>query len=42
VAREAGAVVRGRDGGAPDSDLVLAAAPGVIHELARAVAASGY
>lgn len=42
VAREAGAVVRGRGDAAPDLDLVLAAAPGVVDELVRAVEASGY
>ena len=41
VAREAGAVVTGPDGGPPDGDLVLAAAPGVAAELARAVEAVG-
>ncbi len=42
VAREAGAAVRGVAGRAPDHDLVLAAAPGVVDELSRAVELSGY
>lgn len=42
VATEAGAVVQGPDGGPPDRDLVLAAAPGVLEQLRAAVSASGY
>lgn len=40
VAREAGAVVLGPGGGPPGPDLVLAAAPGVVEELARALEAT--
>ncbi|MFJ6135771.1 inositol monophosphatase family protein [Kitasatospora sp. NPDC092286] len=37
IAREAGAVVEGPDGGPPDAELVLAAAPGIAAALRRAV-----
>ncbi|MFC3687728.1 inositol monophosphatase family protein [Aquipuribacter hungaricus] len=42
VAREAGAVVTGPDGGPVDARLCVAAAPGVAAELDRAVRESGY
>ena len=41
VAREAGAVVRGADGAAPSAALVLAAAPGIVDEVAALVADAG-
>ena len=41
VAHEAGAVVRGPHGGPPDHRLTLAAAPGVVEDLVRAVEAAG-